>query len=466
MIYMLLSILFFLASVAGLWKIFEKAGHKGWGAVIPLYNVYVWLKVIDKPLWWFIFILLPFINVFTILLMVVETLKCFRKDGLGEQALGVLLPFLFLPWLGFSQKQEYTHPTILPVVKKSTAREWADAIIFAVIAASIIRAFMLEAYTIPTSSMERSLLVGDYLFVSKLSYGPRVPHTPIAFPFAHHTLPLTDNVRSYIEWIQLPHYRFPGLRSISNNDVVVFNHPADPIDRPVDKRENYIKRCLAIPGDTFELREAQVYINNERLPAPPDAQHFYRVKAEDPLSAGRLDRLGITDWGEKQPGVYLMAMTADMAENLKTVRGITDVSKRISRKNAGERHIFPHHIEYPWNQDNMGPLYIPEKGATAEINLQNIPLYERIISVYEGHDLYIESETIYINGEEVTSYTFEMDYYWMMGDYRHNSEDSRYWGFVPEDHIVGRAMFVWLSLSPERGFPANIRFDKSLRTIR
>ncbi len=352
------------------------------------------------------------------------------------------------------------------MIKKSAVREWADAIIFAVIAASIIRAFMLEAYTIPTSSMESSLLVGDYLFVSKLSYGPRVPHTPIAFPFAHHTLPLTDNIKSYLEWIQLPHYRFPGIRSIGNNDVVVFNHPADPVERPVDKRENYIKRCLAIPGDTFELRDARVYINNERLPDPPDVQHFYRVESDDPLSAGRLDRLGITDWGEKQPGVYLMAMTPDRARSLETVRGITDVSKRVSQESAGDRHIFPHHRAYPWNQDNMGPLYVPEKGATVEINMQNIPLYERIISVYEGHDLHIEDDAIYINGEMATSYTFEMDYYWMVGDYRHNSEDSRYWGFVPDDHIVGRAMFVWLSLSPAKGFPANIRFDKSLRTIR
>ncbi len=466
MVYMLLFILSLLAAVAGLWKIFEKAGYKGWQALIPLFNFYIWLKVIDKPLWWFIFILLPFINVFTVLLMVVETLKCFRKDGLGEQALGVLLPFVYLPWLGFSKKQEYTHPSKLPVIKKSAAREWADAIIFAVIAASVIRAFMLEAYTIPTSSMESSLLVGDYLFVSKLSYGPRVPHTPIAFPFTHHTLPLTDNAKAYLTWIQLPHYRFPGIRSIGNNDVVVFNHPADPIDRPVDKRENYIKRCLAIPGDTFELRDARVYINNARLPDPPDAQHFYRVKSDDPLSAGRLERLGITDWGEKQPGVYLMAMTADRAESLETVRGITDVDKRISQKSAGDRHIFPHHRAYPWNQDNMGPLYVPEKGATVEINMHNIPLYERIISVYEGHDLRIEDDAIYINDEMATSYTFEMDYYWMVGDYRHNSEDSRYWGFVPEDHIVGRAMFVWLSLSPTKGFPANIRFDKSLRTIR
>ena len=190
--YIILTLVFFLASVAGLWKIFRKAGYNGWEAIIPLYNAYIWLKVIDKPAWWLIFVLLPFINVFTVLLMVVETLKCFRKNGLGEQALGVLFPFIFLPYLGFAKKQKYTHPSQLPVIKKSAAREWADAIIFAVIAATIIRTFMLEAYTIPTSSMEKSMLVGDYLFVSKLSYGPKIPRTPIAFPFTHHTLPLTE----------------------------------------------------------------------------------------------------------------------------------------------------------------------------------------------------------------------------------------------------------------------------------
>ncbi len=463
---MILTIIFFLASVAGLWKIFQKAGYRGWEAIIPLYNFYIWLKVIHKPLWWFVFILIPFINVFTVLLMVVETLKCFRKDGLGEQALGVLFPFVFLPWLGFSRKQQYTHPKDLPVIKKSAVREWADAIIFAVIAASLIRTFMLEAYTIPTSSMEKSLLVGDYLFVSKLSYGPRVPHTPIAFPFAHHTLPLTENVRSYVEWISLPHYRFPGIRSISNNDVVVFNNPADPIERPVDKRENYIKRALAIPGDTFELREAKVYINNQRQPDPPEAQHFYRVRSDDPLSARRLRRLDITDWAQQIPGTYMMAMTRETAATLRNLSGITEVTKRVEPRGEAKRHIFPHDHAFPWNQDNMGPLYVPEKGATVEINNENIALYERIISKYEGNDLRITNDAIYINNEKTTTYTFEMDYYWMVGDYRHNSEDSRYWGFVPEDHIVGRAMFVWLSLSPERGFPANIRFDKSMRVIR
>jgi signal peptidase I len=495
-LYTILPILFLLASIAGLWKIFEKAGYPGWTAIVPFYNLYIWLKVIDKPLWWYIFILVPFINVFTLLLMVVETLKCFRKDSLGEQALGELLPFVFLPYLGFSKNETYTHPAQLPKIKKSAAREWADAIIFAVIAATLIRTFLLEAYTIPTSSMEKSLLVGDYLFVSKIAYGPKVPQTPIAFPFAHHTLPLTDYTKSYLEWIRLPHHRYPGIRNVRNNDLVVFNYPEgdtvalqmqnqsyyalvreygrdaiwrnyDITARPADKRENYIKRCVGIPGDTFLMRNGNIFINDAPLPDAPDVQHNYRVTTEgSPISQRLLSRLNITDWGQAGPGRYMLAMTKEAAAELENIPTITSVEKTLRPLNQNERHIFPHHPAYPWNEDNLGPLYIPAKGATIDINMENILLYERVISVYEGNDLEITNDRIFINGQEATSYTFEMDYYWMIGDNRHNSADSRFWGFVPEDHIVGRAMFVWLSLDKQKSFPGNIRFNKSMRIIR
>ncbi len=495
-IYMILTILFFLASVAGLWKIFSKAGYKGWEAAIPFYNLYVWLKVIDKPLWWYLFILVPFINVFTVLLMVVETLKCFRKDGLGEQALGVLLPFVFLPYLGFAAKEEYTHPDKLPKIKKSATREWADAIIFAVIAASLIRLFLLEAYTIPTSSMEKSLLVGDYLFVSKIAYGPKIPQTPLAFPFAHHTLPLTENTKSYLEWIRLPHYRYPGIRNVRNNDLVVFNYPEgdtvalqlqnqsyytlvrefgreqiwrnyDIISRPVDKRENYIKRCVGIAGDTISMREGIIYINGSVLEDPPEMQHNYRVVTDGtPLPQRTLNRLNITEWGQAGRGIFKMALTEESAREIERLSYVIEIEKSMRREGQWERHIFPHDQRFPWNEDNFGPIFIPAKGSTIQLDKDNILLYERIISVYEGNELVIDDDHIFINGKEASTYTFEMDYFWMIGDNRHNSLDSRFWGFVPEDHIVGRAMFVWLSLDPARGFPRNIRFDKSMRVIR
>ncbi len=493
---MILTILFFLSSAAGLWRIFEKAGHKGWKAIIPLYNFYIWLKIINKPVWWYVFILIPFINVFTLLLMVVDTLKCFHKHGLGAQALGVMFPFAYLPYLGFSPQEKYTHPNDLPVIPKTNAREWADAIIFAVIAAVIIRTFMVEAYTIPTPSMEKSLLVGDYLFVSKVSYGPKVPNTPIAFPFAHQTLPLTKYTKSYVEWIRLPYYRYPGIRSISNNDVVVFNYPDgdtvalqmqnqsyyalvremgreavwrnyDVVSRPVDKRENYIKRCVAIAGDTLEVREGRFYINGELLPDGPGVQHNYQVVTNGtPLSPRIIERHGITDWGQAGPGVYILAMTAAIAEQISSIPTIEEITKMTRPKSRGERYIFPHHPSFPWNEDNFGPLYIPAKGKTINLTPENLPLYERIIGVYEGNQLEIKDEKILINGSPETTYTFQMDYYFMVGDNRHNSADSRFWGFVPEDHIVGRAMFVWLSLDKSKSFLNRIRINKTFRIIR
>jgi signal peptidase I len=493
---MILTILFFLTATAGLWRIFEKAGYPGWQAVIPFYNFYIWLKIIHKPLWWYVFILIPFINVFTLLLMVVDTLKCFNKHGLLAQALGVMFPFIYLPYLGFSPREQYVHPTKLPVIPKSSAREWADAIIFAVIAAIIIRTFMIEAYTIPTPSMEKSLLVGDYLFVSKVSYGPKVPNTPIAFPFAHQTLPLTQYTKSYVEWVRLPYYRFPGIRSISNNDVVVFNYPDgdtvalqmqnqsyyalvremgretvwrnyDVVSRPVDKRENYIKRCVAIAGDTLEIIDGEFFINGERLADVPGVQHNYQVVTNGtPLSPRVIERHGITDWGQAGPGIYILAMTEATAGQIASVPNVDEVIKMTRSAGRGERYIFPHHPDFAWNEDQFGPLYIPARGATISLSHENIPLYERVIGVYEGNELEITDTQILINGSPATSYTFQMDYYFMTGDNRHNSADSRFWGFVPEDHIVGRAMFVWLSLDKNKGFLSRVRFNKTFRIIR
>lgn len=498
---MILSILFFILSLAGLWKIFDKAGRKGWEAIIPLYNFYVWLKIIKKPLWWYLFIIIPFINVFTLLLMVVETLKCFRKDGLGEQALGVLFPFFFLPYLGFSPKETYTDPDKLPVVKKSGFREWADAMIFAVIAATLIRTFFIEAYTIPTSSMEKSLLVGDYLFVSKMTFGPRVPLTPIAFPFAHHTMPLTESVKSYVEWVKLPYYRFPGFRSITNNDVVVFNYPdGDTLSvklqsnvsyhslvreygretvldnperfgeitaRPVDKRENFIKRCVGIPGDTVQFIDGEVFINGKSLPIVGQIQYNYHVITDGSRLHPRiLDRLDITEARMVSNSEYVIPMTDEVAKILEGEAVIQQVRKIVKPANFHEKHIFPYHVNYPWNEDNFGPLYIPKKGTQIALNANNIMLWERIIEAYEGNELDVVDGKIFINGEETDTYTFQLDYYWLVGDNRHNSADSRYWGFVPENHVVGRAMFVWLSLDKNKSFINKIRFDKTFRIIK
>jgi signal peptidase I len=502
--YDIILIITLILATAGLWKIFEKAGYEGWKAVVPFLNFYIWLKIIKKPLWWYIFILTPFINVFVILLMVVEILKCFGKESIGAQALGVIFPFLYLPYLGFSKSEIYIDPDQREKVKKGVVREWVDAIIFAVVAATIIRTFFIEAYTIPTSSMEGSLLRGDFLFVSKVSYGPRVPMTPLSFPFVHHTLPMSSTRKSYLEWIKLPYYRYWGLGDIERYDAVVFNYPdgdtlsqvyqsndsyyslmrqfgrrdvwtnkrkyGDIIARPVDKRENYIKRCIGLPGDSLQIINQVVHINGEALDNPEYAQYSYQVITDGSrLSQRLIDKLGIYELIQSaNPAISFAYMNEEAAARLAETPIVKSVTKLEHPDGNPDdvKRIFPYNPKYGWSVDNFGPLYIPKAGATIEISPDNIDLYRRVIHAYEGHELQVRDGKVYIDGEARDSYTFEMNYYFMMGDNRHNSADSRYWGFVPEDHIVGKAVFVWLSLDPDKAwFQGKIRWDKLFRFV-
>jgi signal peptidase I len=496
-IYPILTLIFVITSLIGLWKIFEKAGKKGWLVLIPFYNFWIWLKIIDKPWWWYIFIMIPFINVFTLMLMVVELDKCFKKNGLGAQALSVLFPFAYLPYLGFSPKENYTHPDRLPHVVKSAVREWADAIIFAVIAATIIRTFFIEAYTIPTSSMEKSLLVGDFLFVSKINYGPKIPNTPLAFPFVHHTLPLTKTTKSYVEWLKLPYYRFPGFQHIKNNDVVVFNYPdgdtvalnrqnqsyyslvresnryevwhnkreyGDIVARPVDKRENYIKRCIGIAGDSLQIKDQEVYINGSKLPSIGKKEYKYIVTTNDGMGIGQkvIDKFDITEQVyQLSENDYAMTLTDDAVNFIKTMPTVKNVKKIVYPKGQWDYSIFPNDSIYKWNIDNFGPIFIPKRGATITLNHNTLLIYRRCIEIYEGNKVDEKDGKVLINGSPADKYTFKYNYYWMMGDNRHNSADSRYWGFVPEDHIVGKAIFIWLSLDEKKNiFDGKIRWSR------
>jgi signal peptidase I len=356
------------------------------------------------------------------------------------------------------------------IKKKSSTREWVDAIVFAVIAATLIRTFFIEAYTIPTPSMERSLLVGDFLFVSKVNYGARTPMTPIAFPFAHHTMPLI-NTKAYWDGIELPYYRLPGLSDVKKGDVVVFNYPMEadsPFFRPVDKRENYIKRCQGTPGDTLSLVNAQVYVNGKAAPNPPGEQTDYTVTTMGmDLNPQVLDELHISNYeGNPSP-----TMTKDAANALKGYSNVKSVIPNIQTKETGDMSVFPTDSRYPkdhnfkWNVDNYGPVIIPKKGWTVKLDTLNLPIYRRAITVYEHNTLQQVGNDILINGKKTNTYTFKMNYFWMMGDNRHDSLDSRFWGFVPEDHIVGKALFIWMSWDDNAPFFSKIRWNRLFRGI-
>ena len=530
--FVILSIIYFIAAHVGLYKIFEKLGLEGWKALVPFYSTYLAVKMVKKSWLWIITYYVPFLGFVVWMGLVVELMKLLGKTSFKEHFLGVVFAGIYLPYIGFKEDVKFIGYEEAAKYKKSFKREWADAIIFAVVAATLIRGFYLEAFTIPTSSMERKLLVGDFLFVNKMAYGARVPNTPISFPFTHHSfpewLPLVGGSQSYLEWFKFPHANLPKMGDVERNDCVVFNFPAgdtvaieEPAriyeqmlrdesitlgvsidearrllnenytikDRPVDKKENYIKRCVGLPGDKLEIVDTKLMINGSPGYFDKNAQFKYEVITKDyPITQEILlkkeinfeyseqlvrdeNGLPIKDefgkeivfrhWNPRNGNKYVLTMTDDAKNRLSQFGNVVSIKRQIEKKPEkpdAYLNVFPNDTNYNWTVDNFGPMLIPKKGATVKLTIKTLPLYRRIIKNYEGNDLRVEGDKILINDKVATSYTFKMDYYWMMGDNRHNSQDSRYWGFVPENHIVGKAVFVWMSW--DTSFGTGIRWDR------
>ncbi len=471
--FLLIQIIHFL----GTWKLYEAAGRKRWEAAIPVYNAIVLMKIIGRPTWWTVLLFIPIINLILFPVIWVETLRSFGKKSLIDTFLGVITFGLYIYYINYTQKLDYVTDRTLNSDHKTEST--VSSLLFAVVVATIVHTYFIQPYTIPTSSLEKSLLVGDFLFVSKFNYGARVPMTTVAAPMVHDTLPILKT-KSYLKFPQLPYFRLPGYEKIKNCDIVVFNWPVDTvyrffdtskrhIDKPIDKKSNYVKRCVGIPGDSLAIKDGIVYINGKILALPERAkpQYSYTITTDgtsfDPEYLTK--ELHITDqiYQTAEKTFYFAALTEESATRLKNNPVVKSVARNISKE--VEKGIFPQINK--WNRDNFGPIYIPQAGKKVALNLVTLPFYSRIITEYEKNKLEIKGSDIYINDAKTNSYTFKQNYYWMMGDNRHNSEDSRYWGYVPEDHIVGKPIFIWMSIDGiNDGFRNwKIRWDRLFTTV-
>lgn len=492
----------------GTWKLYKAAGFQAWQAAVPVYNAFILMKIIKRPTWWVILLFIPTINLILFGVIWVETLRSFGKNSMKDTALVLLTFGLYIYTINYSN-----NPIHLPdrsLRPKTGFGETVSSILFAVVAATLVHNYFIQPYIIPTGSLEKSLLIGDFLFVSKFHYGARAPMTAVSVPMVHDTVPGLK-IRSYLKKPQLPYLRLPGLQKINRNEIVVFSWPADTVrqffvrekrvDKPIDKKSNYVKRCVGIPGDTLEIIDGIVHTNNSKnkLPDRARVQYTHFAYAQKGVSSRKLLAEGFEDFNRtykienitensyqqiipyiigrmgntienfkvlttakglpadvaRRTGLRVseilelkkeMTLTLEEANVLRKVTGIDSVVRRVSKNKVPNEVFFPNKIPFDWNEDNFGPIVIPKKGMTINLNKENLSLYKKIIAEYEANVLETSPSGIKINGNPSNQYTFKKDYYWMMGDNRHKSEDSRFWGFVPDDHIVGKPIFIWFSI--------------------
>ena len=451
------------------WKLYTLAGYKMWQAAIPFYSAFILMKIINRPWWWFLLLYIPVVGNIMAMVVWTDTSRTFGYRDFKWCFLSIITLGLSLGYISYFGKPQYDAQYKEHRQKLDTSA--LGAIVFAIVAASLIKAFTYEAYTIPTSSMEGSMLVGDFLFVNKMAYGTRIAMTPISAPLVHDSLPFF-HTRSYIKGIQIPYFRLPALRDIKRNDIVVFNWPTDaPEQKPIDKKANYIKRCVGVAGDTLEVIEGTLFVNGEKQQwsERDRPQWAYSLTYKTSFYRSLLEQgIELADSPSYDPATNeetVYAFLSDTAlERIKATYSGIEVRKLIIpsiQKNSYSENMFPLGKQY--NVDNYGPLYIPKKGDVITLNIDNISQYREIITTYEGNTLEEKDGNFIINGTPSTIYTIKQNYYFMMGDNRHNSLDSRYWGYVPFDHIVGTPALIWLSIKADDGvtpFFKRIRWER------
>ncbi|NND16366.1 MAG: signal peptidase I [Eudoraea sp.] len=491
----------------GTWRLYVKAGRKAWEAAVPIYNAVILMKIIKRPWWWVILLFIPIINLLMFPVIWVETIRSFGRNKIWESWVVVLTLGIYIFYVNYGLDVTYNPDRSLH--PRTALGEWVSSIVFAIVAATLVHTYFMQPYVIPTGSLERTLRIGDLLFVSKFHYGARAPMTTVAAPMVHDTLPGLG-IRSYLNKPQLPYFRLPGFESVEKNDIVVFSWPADTVrvffrkekgvKKPIDKKSNYVKRCVGTPGDSLEVRNSFVYINGKQLVLHDRAKpmYDYTLYAQKGVSSRLLRSSGVDEFTRKylsgplsqeqfnivskyliganqndkgEIELYAQAagipveairaaglnlreetgrervatMTDEMVAKIKADSRIDSIVKTMEAPGERGHNIFPQDPRYTWNNDNFGPIYLPRAGDKVAMNADVLPLYKKIIRDYENNTVSVRGNQVMINGEPADSYTFKMDYYWMMGDNRHHSEDSRTWGYVPANHIVGKPVFIWLS---------------------